>query len=284
MSLQTFYNHFILGINDSGHPTVEAQMPFSGLLFRPWSMLFDNFKTFIKLALVFSLLLSLLSWVFGYAYICRYNIYGDIDFYCSRNAWSYLPYFLLKLIAFSYFGMLFCNSLKTTPLSLRQVLTQYRQVLKNTLLLILFLFLVMMPVISFTLLLVRVPNPDWKIEIIYFAFVSLGFLVPFIGIRFLSNFGISFFRAKPIPQWQIWQRSRGNMLKILFALMFILLMGMFVFNSIHLNLKGLPLAEISRLGVGVDFFYNIFTLMFFTLFLNHCLIQYDYLYNGETDD
>ena len=284
MTFAGFYDRYILGVGEKGEPEPPVRMPFAGVFFRPWLMLFENFGSFLKTAAVFAVLAGLLSWGSGYAYVCSYVSVEKINFYCREGGSLYLAYFFVRLLLLVYFGMLFCNRLKKTPLPLATILKSWRQALKNTLLLLLFMFTALVPILSFMILLARVPNPDWRVETAFFAVVSVGFFVPFFSIRFLSVLGRGFFDGLALPVWKIWQRSRGNLLKILFSLTFILMMSMFVFNNIRGGMLLLPPENVASWGGVIDLFYNFFVAAFFTLFLNHCLVQYDYLYNGETNE
>ena len=46
----------------------------------------------------------------------------------------------------------------------------------------------------------------------------------------------------------------------------------------------LTFAVLLRAGMLPAYLLLFFVAAFFTLFLNHCLVQYDYLYNGETNE
>ena len=261
-----------------------VSLPLSGLLFRPWTMLADSFRGLLGLVLIYGALLSIVALLGGFAYVCRFNALFAIDFYCQGAIPLYLLNLVLQLFLITCFGMSWCALLKTEPFSFFGVFRHWRSILANMLRLFAVLLSVFIPVFSFMMLQARVPDPNWKVEVTFFAIVSLGFFTPFIAMRLLALVGRGFFLGQAVSVEQIWRRNKGNMLKILFSLSFILLVAVAFFNSIYFNLQELSAGQISVLGIPLEIIHNIFMLIFFTLFLNHCLVQYDYLYDGETND
>lgn len=279
--LKNFYNRYVLGVGDNFADSVTRKIPFFIICFSPWGLLLNKFWVFTKAALWGSLVLSACSLALGYAYICGYGVFQPINFYCTSNYWIYIPNLLIKFLILGAFALGWRNLLVSQPLSWMKIVTSWRQILNVMGLFAVFLVAAGIPLISFLVLYFRVPNPDWRIEISFFAMVSIGFLVPFIAMRFLSLFAFVLNGEKIPPLWQIWLRSGGNLLKILFSLTLMIFVGLFIFNNFFLNFKSALDGNLLYVGIATELLYNYLLLIFFALFLNHCFIQKQYLFSPE---
>lgn len=266
-------------VSDDG----SVRMPAIKLAYLPFGLLVDNFVLFVKLGALFALLISIVSWIFGYTYICSLSI--PSDFPCTLDD-SYLPiYILLK-----YF-LLFWFAVKWYQLALDKEAWNWRKffsVSRNGLvamgILALFFLLNLTPLLSFYLLLQRVPNPDVVVEVSYFALVSVGFLIPFVLMRFYSLFGLAVDGCQ-LPSWrEIWRRTRGNMLRILIALFLIFFLMLFIVLNFYLNMRGYDYNHALWVGISSEFVYDLLLLLLISLFINHCYVQKLFLFGEPTDE
>ncbi len=280
---QDFYDKFILGVGEVPADGDNVKIPFFMLCFAPWGMLLNNFRMFWKPGLLGALAISAVSLAMGYGYVCNYQRFGEVNFYCSETLWTLIPYSLCYMLLLSVFAFGWVSLLRTQTVSWKEVLSQPGRIFRFLGMMLAFLAVNCVPLLSLLILYFRVPNPDWRIEIAFFAVVSLGFLVPFAAMRFLSLLGFSAESETLPPLWKVWLKSRGNLLRILFALVLILFSAMFVFNSFFFNFRALSPEEMPYSGIVVEYLYNFFVLIFFTIFLNHCLLQKQYLF-GETEN
>ena len=69
----------------------------------------DNIKNWLKIASIYALFLSILSFVLGFGYICATGIEESI-FYCNNSLMLYGVYSLLKVIIFGLFKYIVYSS------------------------------------------------------------------------------------------------------------------------------------------------------------------------------
>lgn len=280
--LDDFYTKYILGVGEKKEDEALVSIPLGIIIFSPWGIMIEKLRPFMRFAVIFAVLLSLLSIVGGGAYVCRFNNESlSVGFYCRSSLFAYFADILLYWGGLSFFAVAWRQVLVGNPFSLKQVFSSVRAGAKFFFLSLAFLLAGIIPLLSLFILYIRVPNPDWRIEVAFFAVVSLGFFVPFIAVRFLSLVPFALNNEKMPRLWQVWQRSRGNMLRILSSL-FLLLVGIIFFSSgFWQNFQGIA-GNINLYAASViEFLYNFFSLFFMAVFLNHCFIQKKFLFDEQ---
>lgn len=263
-------------VSDDG----AVRLPAVKLIYLPFGIMVDKFVLLLKLGSFYALLLSLVSFVFGYAYICNLPLVRN--FPCAVGG-SFLPlYFLFKYVLLLGFAVKwYQTAFLGCTLRWKNIFPVCRRDFLSMGLLAGFFLLNLAPVLSFYLLLIREPNPDAAIEVAYFACVSVGFLVPFAVMRFYSLFGLAVEGCR-LPSWsEVWQLSRGNTLRILIALFFIFFLTLFAFLNFYLLMRGYETQSTLWLGISSEFVYDLMLLMLLSLFVNHCYIQKLFMF-GET--
>ena len=264
-------------------PDGAVKIPLVKLASLPFGILVDKFMLFIKTAVVYALLISFLSMVWGYPYVCGTGI-PEISF-CRPTDGFYplyllLKYFLLLLFAVNWYRMAFDG----VPFTVKNLFGINRSRLIAMGGLVLFWVLNLTPVLSWYLLWIRVPNPDVVVEIAYFALVSTGFFVPFIVIHFYSLLGFAVDDCR-LPGWrEVWTRSRGNTLRILFSLFLIFFLALFVFFNMFMNVRGYAGSSTLWGGISSEFLYELMLLLLITLFINHCYVQKLFLFGESVDE
>ncbi len=278
MSWRNFYDSFILGVG--GPEDAPVKFPFLGTVLGPESLFSDRLGAFLRLAFFGGIGLAVLALLLGRAYVCGYSHLSD-NFYCLSSAIVWLAHFVLKLLFLGFFALYWHHAAAGEPLpSLRQILSQWRQAGRVALWLLILGLSGIIPFISLFVLQIREPDPDWRIELAFFTFVGLGFLVPFIAVRFLSVLAfVAGEKTRPSLS-RIWLRGRGNTAKILISVFVILMLAFLIFNSFYFNFRAVEASAAPWAGIIIEFLYGFFFLIFFTLFLNHCLIQKTYLFDG----
>lgn len=267
--LEDFYTKYILGVGGEN----RVKMPYTLLAFGPWGVLAGNFGRFWRVGALFAAIMSLTSLLLENAYICRYVGWEDMNANCGGSEISFLLGMFLLLFLSSAFAVCWRQVLAGEKYSWPNMLNPLRKTAKFFGLSLIFIFLFSIPFISFFILMLRIPNPDWRIEICFFAVVSLGFLVPFAAIRFLSLFAFVLNGEQMPPLGRIWLQSRGNVLLILLSLFLILVGNLFFWSAFRQSFAGTATADSFTSALFVEFFNSFFSLMFFTLLLNHCFLQ-----------
>lgn len=275
----------ICSLVSDGNPDVQpVKMPSLQLIFRPFSYLVNLIRPLFVLSSYFALLVCLLSLLTGFSYICLSSS-GVSFFHCSDSNAMYLLYSFIKLFITSAFIVRWYDiAFRGVPLSWKSILLiPTRKDFQTTCILAIFVMLNLLPILSFYMLYLRVPNPDWTIEIIYFAFVSLGFFVPFIVMRFYSMFAF-FLNNEQSPSFKVvWKRSRGNGLRIILSLFLILISVMFVVINFYRGFQNLDVNYINYVGIVSEFLYDLVFLMLLTLGVNNCYVQKELLFGDKTD-
>ena len=193
----------------SSDKEVQAKLPFFAMILGSYKSLIDNFRSFTFIALPYCFILTFLSFIMGFAQVCYFD---DFFPYCSSSNILYIAYQLIKLILISMFMILyFQTSYLATP---KKLLVWNKTLAKTVSFNIFSLFLCLCPFISLKLLIERVPNPNWKIEITYFGFVFLGFLVPFFLMRIYAALAFIISEQKIPSVSSLLKRTSGNTIKI----------------------------------------------------------------------
>lgn len=243
----------------------------------PLSVIVDQIVFFLAAGSVFALLMTVLSFVFDQQYVCQQLIVPE-GIQCSNSATNYFLYLLLKLICVSLFLTLWSEKVflgkKLTTTYFKQSLLVY---LKNIVIFFLFIFLNLLPLISGFVLLERIPNPNWLIELSFFTVVGLGFLVPFVLMLFYANIA-EFLLGLPWKNFrQIFSVSRQNTFKIIlsvFSIFIVILLIIIAFTDVIRASGNLPL---DLYNIIASFVSNLSLLLICTIFLNLIYAQKELL-------
>ena len=121
----------------------------------------------------------------------------------------------------------------------------------------------LIPLLSVLLLVFRVPNPNWKIELLYFTIVSIGFLFPFLLMRIYSLLAL-FLEGKNWKEFKkAWNKTQGYSMKIVLSctlLFFVNMLFMVITTEILSDSQGFPI-----------WFYNIYAEILFSL-MNYFIV------------
>lgn len=261
-----------------------VKFPFFKTIFEPFSLFVDNVRTFFTLGLVYALILSAVALLFMQGYMCLYGDFRAVSNACTNNVPFYtaghiVVLFIICMFMGRWYGMCF----QSRTFSWRYILLPNSRDIKTFGAVILFALLNLLSVLSFYLLYIRVPNPDWRIEIIYFGVVSIGFLVPFFLIRFYSVLAF-ILSGEPVPPLTcIWKRGSGNTLKILLSLSLIFFITIFALFAFMNNFRLVDVKNAVYIITSAEYFYNLLILLLMVFFVNHCYMQKTFLFEGKQD-
>lgn len=259
-----------------------VKMPFFKLAFRPFNLFLNNLKPFILLAAAYSVLLSFLLEIMGLNPECFYSATPSQALYCSSSGIFFILFLIIKLFVVAVFMVKWTAAvINKQPLNSRRLFKITQQDIKMFGLLVLFLILNSIPALSMYLLYIRVPNPDWIVEITYFAIVSIGFLVPFWLTRIYAIFAFVA-EDRQVPKLRLlWDKTAGNNLKIILALFFIFILAILAFTSYFTDIQALSMQNLVYPLLVMDFLYNIVFFIIITLLLCHCRVQQEILFAGD---
>ncbi|MDR1026039.1 MAG: hypothetical protein LBL47_01445 [Lactobacillus sp.] len=263
----------------------RVKMPIIKLCFSPFAIFVDNIKKFFLLGCYYSLVISAVSIALGFAYICNYMDFKQVAFYCSQSNVLFgidivVRFFLMSVFVVKYYEIV----IKKSPISLKHISTIGKADIKTFAILVSFVLISMLPILSFALLYYRVPNPDWTIEITYFAVVSVGFLVPFILTRFYSALPYVIENGK-LPSFKdLWVMTSGNGLRIISSLLFIFILFVFIVFQFYVSFYKAVDENPIYIGIISTFLYNLFMLLLISIGLNHCVVQKQILFGSDENE
>lgn len=268
-------------------PENKVKIPVLRIILDPYALFIDHFGRFVCLGLLFAAAMSMVSLLLGQGYMCAYSSYRLNGGYCHPTAlWVLVSHLLNFFILSMFMGRWYQSALQniacTASCCCRAMLPR-RSDFRFFGLLLVFVLLSMISVLSLYMLYIRVPNPDWRIEIIYFAVVSLGFFVPFILMRFYSLFAFSVAGEARPPLSAIWDRSRGSTLRIMFSLTLLFFISVFLLFGFLNNFRLVDNKNVFYVNFFVEYLYNLMLLMIAAFFINHCYLQKFFLFGRNND-
>lgn len=274
---------FNTGTNSSDKVQAKKNIGILRLAFVPFIDLFDNLGKWLKIASVYALVITLISFVGGYSYICAYNT-ENTQIYCNSSAWMYWLYLVIKFIIFAFFIAEWIAIYHGKKYVVAKSFTLSAQKIKTAMILGGLFLLFGVGFISGYLLVIRVPNPNWKIELCYFTIVSSGFLIPLFATRFYSLIAYAA-DGKNFPSLKkIWAATSGETLKILLSLFVILILMIFILGNYIVSVRYNNSGSFWVFAIIAEFLFNILTLLFWAAFANNCVMQTEMIEMETKDD
>lgn len=258
-----------------------VSVPFWELSFLPIGILVYRFKQFLKIASVYAFFISILAFISQLSYACGLTRLEEKAFFgCQYSPAVYLTFFLLRLLISavflrSWYLVAVCGG----ELNWKEMLTLKIGDWKIFGGMIVALIFLCLPMVSMYTLLYRVPNPDWRIESLFFAVASSGFWLPFIGLRFSSVFAFVLGGEKRPNLSMFWQRTTGNTLKIIVSLTLMVILNAIVFMYFS-SLASYLIEYTFAFGeIVAEWLYNMFYLLMIASFSSLTIIQKAALFN-----
>ena len=266
---------------NSSPDVMPIRMPITRLIFRPFGIFADRFAVLLRLAALYALPITLMSVFMGFSYIC-FTDFRSLYFFCSDSYGWYWVYLFAKIFLISSFLVRWYDSAFLNRIyGWKNLFQPTARDFSTSALVCLYLLLNMTPLLSFYLLYIRVPNPDWVVEISYFAVVSIGFIVPFVLMRFYALLAV-FLSGEPkvSPAW-LWARSKGNNLGIILSLFLIIIIMLFILVYFQQGISRVEVEYANWSGTIIEYCYNMLLLMLVSLVINNCHVQKEYLLGGQ---
>ena len=248
-----------------------VSLPIIASILGPYGLWLDNFKNFAIYGGIFALFLSALYMFSGTEMMCGSVIYRD-EHYCNADIRVFALVKIMNLAVFCVFMRLWNELLQNKPVNIKIWQPQLRD-LKIGALILSFIATIAIAGCALYLLYIRVPNPNWKIELLYFTVVSLGFLPPILALRFFVYFAFAA-SGEPLPKIQeIWQKTAGNNFIIVLALLLQLIVATALSVSFLNNFLIAENANKLYIAMVGEFVSNIIAFFVIACFTNYCYIQ-----------
>ncbi len=256
----------------------ENKFPLFKTVFSSFSVFFNNLWISIVVGSIFSLIYMLMDIIGGQSLFCYSRNYAS-NVFCSNNFFSLaLLNLFLWFIACVYMrNWYYMAILHTQKFSLKNILPKKSDFKMFGILCVYFVSLFIALGAGF-LLFIREPNPDWRIEIIYFAFVSIGFFAPVFVTPLLSYISFAAEEVKMPKIKELWEVSKGK-----FAVIFMSFISVVLVSFLLMSAGMRYLVQISITGnifvvVIAEFLYNIILMFIASIFINYCHMQKKFLF------
>ncbi len=272
---------------DNSQQIESIALPFTASVFGAFSLFIEKIKPFLLVSTPFAIILMILYFVFGQEALCINSLYRQ-DHSCSNNLISFILVHLLALFILCIFmrvWMQFVLGQKT--FSWQQLMPQLADI-KLFGLFVVYSITLIIAGFSTYLLIIRVPNPNWTIELAYFFVVSLGFFVPLLGLRFISYFAFAADNEPLPPLKTLWKKTTHNTFILLIGIMVLVFCGLLLSQYLLQAFMRTTQFDAFYITLGCEYLSNIIVLLITACFTNYCYLQKMFLFerndNGKSNN
>lgn len=236
------------------------------------------------LCFLFAGLETLIFAISGNLFICSSGGYRETHF-CNNSFWAFMFIQLLVIFIICMFARNWTAiALNKEKFNLKSIFVPSLRDFKLLGLLGLYILTLAIAILCFYLLYIRVPNPNWKIEITYFAIISIGFIIPLLALKFSSYVAAAALGEKLVSPKIIWQKTSGNFMLILGG---ITLIG-FLYLIIMLQASRFILlaGEVSSFlqALITEYIINLLKIIIVALLMNFCYIQHKLMFGSDKNE
>ena len=256
----------------------KNKFPLFKTIFASFSLFFDNIWSSVIIGSVFSLIYMVINFIGGQSLFCYSRNYSASVF-CVGNFYLFILsnlflWFLACVYMRNWYNVVI---LKTQKFSIKDILPQMTDVKLFGVLGLFFVALLIACGVG-AVLFVREPNPNWKIELIYFSLISIGFLAPIFAMPLLSFIAFVAEKTKIPTIKELWNVSKGK-----FTVMFISFVSVVLFSFLLMSFGLRYFVQLAVDGnifviVIAEFLYNIVLMFIASIFTNYCYIQKKFLF------
>ena len=261
-----------------------VRYPLGQIIFGPYIVFMNHFREFFLTAAFYALLMSIVYILGGQSMFCAFTSLEQ-DLFCSNNLYLYIGTRLIALLIMAAFCVRYFKAVWLKEnVSWQFLLTPQRKDFVSFFAFIAFILLNAISGLSWYLLAVRVPNPDWRIELAYFAVVALGFLVPFILLRFYGVFALIWGGNKIPSLWQMWLKSKGNSLRLILSITLWFFLFVFSLSAVSGNFRAVSSDNSFYFVLIGEYIFNFVALALLSFFVNFCSLQKLFLTEGNKNE
>ena len=267
--------------NDKNQNPNLQKVKFGNLLWSPFKMLFINFQTFILVTLPFSFIIAALSLLLGNSILCDLN--KNILSCAAPTEWTFFLFQILRLIIITFFIKVWYKCAIAKQANLSDMFVPTWRDAKVFFSLIFIILINFVPSVSYYTLIKREPNPDWRIESLYFAFVSIGFIIPFIVLLYYVILPYIVAGKKLPPFKQMSSAVLNNTGKIMVSTLFTITLGLLLIVYYIATIVPYTGQISVTKAIMFEISYNIVILVFVTLITNYLFNLRNVLFPSEKD-
>lgn len=261
-----------------------VRFPWSRIVFGPYFIFMNHFREFFFAAAVYALLMSVVYILGGQSMFCASSSLEQ-NLFCSNSIYLYVGSRLVVLLVVAAFCVRYFQAVWLKDnISWQLILKPQKKDFSSFIAFVIFILLNAISGLSWYKLAVRVPNPDWRIELAYFAVVALGFFVPFILLRFYSILAL-IWSGKKIPSlWRMWLKTRGNVLRLIFSLTLWFFLFIFSLSAVSVNFSIAAQNNAFYIVFIGEYVFNFVVLILMSFFVNFCGLQNLFLTEGNVNE
>lgn len=260
-----------------------VKLPIFSTIFGAYGLILDKFKQFALLGTIFAVIMLLFYMAGGLDTFCHNRFYREAHF-CTDSIPLFVTLHLLNAFIVCMFLRVWVQvALKGEKQTWRQIFIPRWADLKIAGGFLASFLTLAIATGAFYLLIVRVPNPDWRIEWAYFTFVSMGFFVPLIALRFSVYFAFVAADEKCPSPIDVWLKTRGNGFALLGGIIFLLLFGLILSQALIISLARADTSSFLT-ALGSEYLSNLAVIFIATCFMNYCYLQKNFLFGKDEDE
>ena len=262
----------------------EIKLPWFKTLFGHFDLLLGaNFSAW-AVCLIFTTIETLLFAASGNMAACASDVYNQNHF-CNVNLLSALG---VRIVIIFWECMFVRNWIekinKQTKLTIKNTFLPNIKDVKIFALWVAYILTLAIAVGAMYLLYVRVPNPDWHIELLYFASIAWLFLVPLVALRFCCYGGAAAL-GYPLPKIsEVWKRTSGNGIKLCLSLIILIIIGLFAGTNVARFAQQIRHVDSLLKALEIEYIIILVKMIIIALAANFCYMQYTLLFGSKDDD
>lgn len=262
----------------------KINLPIFKLLFGDFDLLLQANRYAWGVITLFALAETLLFALSGNLLYCTNSSYRATGF-CNNSIIVFIILRLLILLCECMFVRNWADiSLSHEKINLKKVFRPDKRDLRVLGIFLCYGLTLLAAALSFYLLYIRVPDPDWRIEIIYFTAVAWGILLPILVMR-LSCYLAAAAMKNELPKLsEVWSKTSGNFAKILGGVAILVFTGLFVLMQLLRFIEQSGGVVSSLQALTIEFIINFIKFTCIALMVNFCYIQYKLLFGSNDDE
>ena len=261
-----------------------VRLPMLATLFGAYGMVIEKFKEFFILGSIYAVILAAVYIICGMEALCGNPLYREGHF-CSDSLALFAVIHIVNFFVLCMFMRAWHQVIRTGNFKLtRDVFIPGRAELKIIGVSMFYVLAFMIALLAAYLLYVRVPNPNWKIELAYFTAVAWGLLVPLAALRFLCWYAFAAGNEKFPSLKIVWKKTSGNWFLIMSAMVLMSVIGLSLSMAISRNyLANDNFDRLYVVFVG-EYLTQMVSLFMAACFISLCSLQKKFLFDERTEN